>query len=152
MTFCLNFDIIYHQIGRITILFYNWSKISVAAKNEPIEIFRIFKMIVKGEIPNSIGDPIYKYSAIDFSGASFLKNPEMLLYNAYKYSYKDITRYLAIASVRPYAEYLVRGTLTLLLSEAPVDPREYFDSPELITVKNGVLHFLYETPPLSIQH
>ena len=152
MTFSLNFDIIYHQFGRITILFYNWSKISIAAKNQSVEIYRIFKMIVKGEIPNSINDPIYKYCVIDFSGDSFLINPEMLLYNAYKYSYKDITRYLAIASVRPYAEYLVRGTLTLPLEEAPVDPRNHLDSPELITVKDGVLHFLYETPPLSIQH
>jgi len=133
-------------------LFYNWHKIYTAANAKSLEIFKIFEMLVKGTIPHNIRDPIYKYYVQDFRGYSFLLHPEMLLYEAYKYCTKDIAIYLSLASLRPYAEYEVRGILTLPLDDTLRNLRGYLDNKELITIKNGVLHFRYETPPLSIQH
>ena len=111
-------------------------------------------MLVNEEVPKNNLDPIYKYYRKDFTGNSFLLHPDVLLYNAYKYSTRDVAIYASLASVRSYARYLVDGTITLDLREAPVNPRDYLDNWGLITVaENNVLHFLYErTPPLSQQH
>ena len=134
-------------------LFYNWNKIFTIAEKKPTEIFRIFKMLTNKEIPENKFDPIFKYSLINFHGTSFLLHPDVLLYNSYKYRYHDIAVYLAFASLRPFAEYIVNKTITLGLGQCPVDPRDRLYNSELITVEDGVLHFLYEqTPELGKQH
>lgn len=126
------------------ILFYNWQKIFFVAEGNPLECFRIFKMMVNREIPKNKFDPIYQYAGLDFTGESFLLNPDALLYNAYKHSIHDISVYLALASLRSDAEFINDGKVTLELSKAPIDPRDHVADEDLIYVKDDIIHFVYE--------
>lgn len=128
-------------------LLYNWPKIYSVAQGDPKEIFRIFKMLTKGELPKNNYDPIYIYSAIDFTGQSFLLHPDVLLFNAFRYSRRDIAVYLALAALRPLAMYLANRVITLDLLQSPVDPRKELDDDRLLVVEDGKIHFLYEKSP-----
>jgi len=109
--------------------------------------------MVDQEIPRNRYDPIYYYSKTTYSGDSFLLHPDVLVYNAYQYSYRDLCIYLAMASIRPYAEYIANGTITLELVKAPVHPHEYLDNPKLLKIKEGIISFPYEyVPEKSKQH
>ena len=109
--------------------------------------------MVNQELPKNQYDPIYYYSMVNYSGDSFLLHPDMLVYNAYQYSYRDLCIYLAIASVRPYAEYITNGTITLELVKSPVHPHEYLENPRLLRIDNGIITFPYEEiPEKSKQH
>lgn len=126
------------------ILFYDWQKIFYIASGNPLECFRIFKMMVNKEIPQNKYDPIYSYSDIDFSGESFLMNPDALLYNSYKHSIHDISVYLAIASLRPVNDFINSGKVVLELVKSPIDPREHVADTSLIYVEDDIIHFRYE--------
>jgi len=129
-------------------LLYNWPKIYTAASGDPKECFRIFKMLVDGEIPENKYDPIYIYSKVDFTGTSFLLHPDVLLFNAYKYTRRDISVYLALAALRPLAMYLADNrAITLDLLQSPVDPRNEMTDDRLLTVEDRKIHFLYEKSP-----
>ena len=124
-------------------LFYDWKKMFEAAEGNPLALFVIFKMLVTNAIPRNKFDDIYKYAGKHFNGESFLIHPDVLLHNAYKHDYRDIAQYIALASIRPYADYLVTGDTTLDLLQCEVD-QELFENNSLLTVKDGKVHFLYE--------
>jgi hypothetical protein len=124
-------------------LFYDWKKMFEAAEGSPLAVFIIFKMLVTNGIPRNKFDDIYKYAGKHFNGESFLIHPDVLLHNAYKHDYRDIAQYLALASIRPYADYLVTGEPTLDLLQCEVD-QELFEDNSLLTIKDGKVHFLYE--------
>ena len=128
-------------------LLYNWKKILETCKGNPLEVVRVLKMLVEKEIPQNQYDKIYKYSTIDFRGESFLLYPDVLLYNAYQYSYKDICIYVAIASLRSYANYAAFGKTTLDLIHLPLDPFIFLNNHRLLYVENEELYFLYEEVP-----
>lgn len=125
---------------------YNWNKIFSEANGSLREINRIFKMMVEHQIPVNRYDKIYKYSTINFIGESFLVHPDVLLYNAYQYDLREISQYLALASVRSLADYLAYGKTTVDLLEVPVSQELYYDN-RLLYVEDGHLHFLYEEVP-----
>ena len=107
-------------------LFYDWKKMFEASEGNPLALFVIFKMLVNEEIPRNKYDDIYKYAGKHFNGQSFLIHPDVLLYNAYKYEYREIAQYLAVASMRPYADYLVTGETSLDLLQCEVE-QEFFE-------------------------
>ena len=125
-------------------LLYNWQKIFAAGQGSATECYRIFKMLALKEIPENRFDPIYWYSMKNFSGNSFLKHPEVFIKISYRYKYRDLCIYLALASQRSYAQYKVAGTLTLELIHSRIDPRECLFDKTLIPVKDGILIFPYE--------
>ena len=124
---------------------YDWQKIFETSGKNATEIFKIFKMLTNKEIPWNTYDPMYKYSLVDFNGNSFLLHPDVLLYNAYQYTHRDISIYLALASLRPVAKYLSDRTITLPLLHAPIDPRKHLEDLSLVPVKGDTIHFPYET-------
>ena len=124
-------------------LLYNWKKIFETAEGNSFAVFLIFRMIVTASIPSTKYDRIYKYSNINFAGESFLVHPDVLLYNAYKYEYSEIAQYLALASLRPYADYLATGDKTLDLLLCELD-RELFKDNSLLHIKRNRLYFKYE--------
>ena len=71
-------------------LLYDWQKINKVSGGNVGEIFCIFEMLVNKSVPTHRGDNIYRYSQLDFNGLSFLAHPDVLLFNAYKHSYKEI--------------------------------------------------------------
>ena len=127
-------------------ILFSWKKVFYHAKGMPSEIVRIFRMLIYRELPLNRKDPIYKYVGIDFKGDSFLAHPDWLLYNAYKHTNRDLAIYISIASLRPSADYLAHGVLTLDKLHCPVDPYEALEDKTLITLKDGKYHFLYEYP------
>ena len=124
-------------------LFYDWKKMFEAAEGSPLAVFIIFKMLVTRAIPKNKYDDIYKYASKHFNGESFIVHPDVLLHNSYKHDYREIAQYLALASLRPYADYLVTGDTTLDLLQCEVD-QELFKDNSLLHIKKGKVHFLYE--------
>jgi uncharacterized protein (DUF924 family) len=101
-------------------------------------------MLVYKQIPKNKYDDIYKYYGTDFSGQSFLQNPEILFDNAYKYSPKEIVQYLALASFRRYSEYLATQKTTLSLLESPLGIDKIKQNRLLDIDIFNEIHFLYE--------
>jgi len=131
-------------------LLYNWTNILEISKRKPTECMRIISMMVYNEVPRNNYDPIYWYyaQASAFVGESFLLHPDVLLYNGYKYTNKDLAFYCAIASLRAVTDYTSEGILTLDLIKSPVDPIEYLDDKTLLPVKDGIITFIYEEPQI----
>ena len=124
-------------------LFYDWKKMFEASEGNPLALFIIFRMIVTKAIPKNKYDDIYKYAGKHFTGESFLVHPDVLLYNSYKYSYREIAQYLAVASMRPYADYAITGDTTLDLLQCEIET-EFFEGNSLLRIEDGKVHFLYE--------
>jgi len=124
-------------------LFYNWEKIFETSEGNPQTMYTIVKMMALNEIPKNKYDKIYKYAYKSFVGKSFLLHPDVLLYNSYKHSYRDIGQYLALASLRPYVDYITTGETTLDLNICEV-PVELFNDNSLLRIEDGKVHFLYE--------
>ena len=104
-------------------------------------------MLAEGALPSSKFDPIYYYSMLNFTGDSFLVHADVLLYNAYQYTHRDLSIYLALASLRSYGEYKASGTLTLELLKSPVHPHEYLENPRLLRIHKDNIIFPYEEIP-----
>lgn len=128
-------------------LLYDWKKIFTLANGEPSSIFIIFEMLVNQSIPKNKYDPKYKFYEVNFSGESFLVHPDVLLYNAFRHSRRDISIYLAFASMRSLGGYFASGDITLDLLEMPIDPFQHLEHDRLLYMENDKLHFLYEEVP-----
>jgi len=125
---------------------YDWNKIFEASEGNPTAVYLIFKMMHTAQIPRNKYDKIFKYSVKNFSGESFLAHPDVLLYNAYKHSYREIAQYLALASMRSCAEYLATGKTKLSLQECTVD-LELFENNSLLHIEDEIITFIYEEVP-----
>jgi hypothetical protein len=132
-------------------LLYNWNKIFETAQGSPLVVFIIFKMLVTRAIPENKYDRIYKFSNTDFSGKSFLVHPDLLLHYSYKYSYREIAQYLALAAMRPYVDYVTTGERTLDVLLCEVSP-EFYEDNSLLYIDKGKIHFLYEEATQEIIH
>jgi hypothetical protein len=131
-------------------LFYNWQKIFDISEGNVVEIFKIFEMVAKNLVPRNRKDVLYKYKKHDFVGTSFLVHPDVLLFNAYKHSYKDIATYLAAASIRSISEYLAHETTTLELLHVPFANHlvDNINNNSLLRIDDyNLIHFLYEEVP-----
>jgi hypothetical protein len=124
-------------------LLYNWNKVFNSTGGDVFDIYLVLKMLTNKEIPENKYDKIYKYSDIDYKGESFLLHPDVLLFNRYKHSYREIAQYLGLASLRSLAEYTTSGKLTLDLFMIDVDPG-IINENSLLRVEDGQVHFLYE--------
>lgn len=131
-------------------LLYNWNRIFKTCKANTFEIVQVFKMMVEKQLPRNRYDNLYKYADMNFTGESFLVHPDVLLYNSYKYSYRDICIYLALASLRSYGEYKVNGRITLDPLHIQEDPQLFLDNNKLLYIENGEIHFLHEEVPTEI--
>ena len=131
-------------------LLYDWRKIYRVSGGNVIEIHDIFEMLVNKSIPRHTGDKLYKYSKHDFNGLSFLAHPDVLLFNSYKHSYKEIAQYLATASFRSISDYVATQTTTLELLHFPFANFlvENIHTNSLLRIDDkDLVHFLYEEVP-----
>lgn len=131
---------------------FSWQKVFYYAKGKPSEIMRIIRMLVNQEIPRNVRDPIYKYADINFYGDCFLLNADVLIFNAYKHTVKDLAIYIALASLRSPADYLAHNVLTLDLLHSPINPEEYMEDKTLLQVRDGKIYFLYEEADNQTKH
>ena len=129
-------------------LLYDWKKIFTISNGEPSSIFTIFEMLTKNSIPKNKYDPMYKFYTMNFIGDSFLVHPDVLLYNSFRHSRRDIAVYLALASMRSLGEYFASGDTSIDLLEVPIDPFEHLENNDrLLYIEDEKLHFLYEEVP-----
>ena len=125
---------------------YDWSKIVTVGQGRPVAIFIIFKMLVMKEVPNNKYDKIYKYANLSFKGSSFLVNPEQLVFESYKYSYREIAQYLSLASIRPISEYYATGKTSLDQRLVEFEEELYIEN-RLLDIRDDHIHFKYEEVP-----
>ena len=126
-------------------ILYNWPKIFTLSKGSAKQMYLIIKMITNNEIPQNKRDPLYTYMDVDFSGISFLVHPEVLVYNSYAYSYRDIGVYLALASARNLMDFKLTGDTRLALEHCPVEGvTDYLIENRLLYIKDDYIHFIYE--------
>lgn len=131
-------------------LLYDWKKIFDTVEGDSYKAFAVIRMLAQKQYPKNKYDPIYRFVDQDFTGSSFLAHEDVLIYNAYKHSYHDIGIYIALASLRSHAEYIVNGTTTLELLASPVgDPLNYLKDTKnrLLSIEDDLIHFLYEEVP-----
>ena len=131
-------------------LLYDWEKINKVSGGKVLEVFYIFEMLVKKSVPSHRGDKIYKYSKLNFTGNSFLAHPDVLLFNSYKHSYKEIAQYLATASLRSIADFAATHTTTLQLLHVPFAEYlvENIHTNSLLHIDDkDLIHFIYEEVP-----
>lgn len=133
-------------------LLFDWKKIFEKTAGNSLAIFLIFKMMTTKQIPLNKRDKIYKYTLTSFVGHSFLVNPDVLLFHAYRYSYSEIAQYLALASLRSLADYKATGTTTLDLFHCDVDIGLYENNRLLLIDEEGRLHFKYEEARMENTH
>lgn len=128
-------------------ILYNWQKIFLATQGDLVEIVRVLRMLTEGRVPENKYDKLFFYSQVDFKGDSFLVHPERLLYNSYLHSYKEIGVYVAVAALRPLADYHAYGKISLDILHLPDDIQKHIENNSLLSVENGEVHFLYEGSP-----
>ena len=132
-------------------LLFDWKKVFDTAQGNIATCNIIMEMLVKSQIPRNKYDPIYKYSYKDFTGDSFLLHGEMLLYNSYKYTQKELCIYYALASLRSTAEYFATQKTTLDSLHCPVHLDEINDNRLLIVLPDEIT-FIYEEVQLETIH
>jgi len=123
---------------------FSWKKIYKNSGGSVDAIYLIFKMLVRGEVPKNKYDPIYKYYNKDYTGQSFLKDPEDLLENAFKYKRKEVVEYLALASYRSYTDYIMYSTITLDVINSPLPLHKLKNNRLLYLNPSNQIEFRFE--------
>ena len=132
------------------LLLYDWKKIYRASKGRSSECVRIFKYLTSKNLPRNRSDPNYKYVDRDFSGGSFLVRPDLLAYNAFRYTSKEICAYLLLASLRNLGDFVVYHKTSLDCFHSVLSP-ELYNQNRLLHIKDEQIHFLYEEVPTEKQ-
>ena len=122
-------------------LLYSMRKIMRAAGRSSNRIVLILEAMVSKRMPKNIYDPIFKYCDKDFSGQSFIINPEGLLKASA--TNKEIAEYLALASYRNYSYYQTTNDASLDLFHSPMSEHKIKQN-RLLSIRNGRIHFKYE--------
>ncbi len=124
-------------------LLFDWSKVYDSASGDIAKCNMIMEMIVKKSLPRNRFDPLYKYSNINYLGSNFLVHPDVLLFNSYKYSQKELAVYYALASLRNIAQYRAIKKITLDLAFCPVELDSIIEN-RLLRIDEYNIHFIYE--------
>jgi hypothetical protein len=109
------------------------------------------EMIITKRIPKNKFDPLYKYSKVNFIGRNFLIHPDILLFNTYKYSQRDLSIYYALSALRSISDYKATKKITLDLIRLPVE-LETINENKLLRIEKNYIHFKYEEVPQEIIH
>lgn len=126
----------------MTIL-YDWKKILRASDRKVGHIITIIDMLTFNRKVRSKKDIRSKFINRDFSGDSYLINPEELLRYRMCYTRKELAQYIALASYRSYAEYILTGDSSLSIRKSPID-LDKIRSNRLLSVEGNKIIFLYE--------
>jgi len=124
-------------------LLFNWKKVLKESRRSNAELLKIMTYLTFRPKIYSLYDPFLEYSFKDWSGNSFLRNPEPLFINRKRFPDKQIVEYIGLASLRNYSEFVMTGKLTLDLL-ACAGKEDLIDNNRLLLLKDGEIHFLYE--------
>jgi hypothetical protein len=104
-------------------------------------------MLVEKRIPKNKYDKTFFYSQINFDGTSFLVHPERLLYDGYKYSFREVAVYTGVAALRPISDFYSTHKITLDIILVPEEALIHIYENRLLDIKDDKIHFLYERSP-----
>lgn len=124
-------------------VFFDWQKIYRKTGGSSKRIILVLKALCMTGLPRNVYDPVYKYYYDDFSGRSFLLQPELLLAYAFKYTPKEVAQYIGLASFRSYAYYRTTNDATLDLLHSPVS-EDTIKQNRLLSIEDDRIVFLYE--------
>ena len=108
-------------------------------------------MVTEKIIPENKFDKLYEFSKLNFAGESFMVHPDILLFNAYKHEHTEIAQYIALCSLRPYADYLATGKIDLDAEYLDLD-YELIKDNSLLRFEEDSIHFIYEEVPKEKLH
>lgn len=123
-------------------IFFDWMKIRLFSGKDPKRVILAVRALM-GEVPKNTYDPLYFAYIKDFSGKSFLINPEKLLEEDFFYKPKEIAEYVALASFRNYSIYATTGDASLDLLHSPVR-QDTITNNRLLSIENGKILFKFE--------
>jgi|LakMenEpi03Aug12_release.lakeMendotaPanAssembly.Ray.scaffolds.fasta_scaffold45813_5 hypothetical protein len=122
-------------------ILFDWEKVRTQSNGKISAVIQIISAITWPEVlPTRRQIMVNKFYGKDFSGNSFLLNPEDLLNKKYELKPKDIVEYIMLASKRCYADYLITAKTTL---DARLVPYTVSGN-ELLTIANNEIYFKYE--------
>ncbi len=134
--------IIYNWAEKMVL--YNWHTVYQHSQGTPSLILDILSYIINRPIPKNIYDvKIRNLQRVDWSGDSFLINPEAILNNRNHYSDKELAEYVGLASFRSLAEYKTTKLKTLPIEHSPVDV-ETLKTNRLLCIMNSNIYFQWE--------
>ena len=123
---------------------YNWNKILKESKNKVSDILLVTWYITYNYPPTSKRDRLFKFYGKDYTGDSFLVNPEAI----YKYrqtaSDSEWAAYIGVASFRSYNEYIINNKLTIEVERVPKRLQPIIKKNRLLKIEDGHIHFRYE--------
>lgn len=117
----------------------------MAAKGNPEKVLLALRVLC-GEVPRKRYCPLYYFYIKDFSGKSFLVNPEKLLGMRFIHRTKYIAEYVALASFRNYAHFQLTGDTRLPILHCPVS-LDLIKQNTLLRIEGDYIHFLLEDLP-----
>lgn len=86
-------------------IFYNWTKIYKFSLGKASVILDIIYYVTHRPVPKNKWDRFYLISKENWAGNSFLLNPEQIYFHRLQYSNIEFAQYVALASLRNYADY-----------------------------------------------
>lgn len=124
-------------------IFYDWAKLYRKTGGSSSGIITTIAYITFPNLPINRYDPTYRLSGEDWSGNSFLLNPEKIISNRSKFTDQELAEYVALASFRSYAEFTTIGKRSLSELLCPIKS-ETLNNNRLLTFQNGEIYFCWE--------
>ncbi len=125
------------------IIYYNWKALLKYSGGSNNTLLDIFEYLNNKRLPKNKFDPAYRWSQINFTGTSFLINPNQLLGCRKDYKSSECVDYIGLASIRNYANYYLTKDRSLEIELCPL-PIERVKANRLLCLEKDRIHFIYE--------
>ena len=125
------------------LILYNWPKIVSKSDGRVSKMLEILSHLTFKLLPVNEEDFRFNISQENWSGDSFLLNPSKIFIHRHQFKSREIAEYVALASIRSYAEYKATRKTTLSLIECPVEQVQIKDN-RLLSFCNNQIYFCWE--------
>ena len=125
------------------LILYNWPKIVSKSDGRVSKMLEILSHLTFKLLPVNEEDFRFNISQENWSGDSFLLNPSKIFIHRHQFKSREIAEYVALASLRSYAEYKSTRKTTLSLIECPVEQVQIKDN-RLLSFCNNQIYFCWE--------
>lgn len=125
------------------LILYNWPKIVSKSNGRVSKMLEILSHLTFKLLPVNEEDFRFKVSQENWSGDSFLLNPSKIFIHRHQFKSREIAEYVALASLRSYAEYKATRKTTLSLIQCPVEQVQIKDN-RLLSFWNNEIYFCWE--------
>ena len=125
------------------LILYNWPKIVSNSNGRVSKMLEILSHLTFKLLPVNEEDFRFNISQENWSGDSFLLNPSKIFIHRHQFKSREIAEYVALASLRSYAEYKATRKTTLSLIECPVEQVQIKDN-RLLSFCNNQIYFCWE--------